>query len=306
MTTLPTDGLASWTNFQSYWAAESADWLAQRVIGRYPTFAALQPVEADPGTFAWVDGPGLEILYKRTVAGAWERYAGLPGYLYADTDDANSVVIGHITDPADPVNSFQAGVSLGQTEVGIPLDLNVLDVLGVSASGVSIKTGDATALLTTDTDALVSDVKIQAPSLEIAGDVAAASATISGTIQGADLTVTGAANVAGTATVNRLDVGANVNVQSDGFHDGNAWYRDGGSGARVEYNGDAYITVQDTDILPRTPSGFTGFVDQVRFDVDAPAGYYDGATFRCNLAGAFYSTGSPSAANYPDGTIWVG
>lgn len=310
MTDIPVDGRgkATWEDYNSFWRELDVEWLQDRSILRYEDDTDRDADLTSPQVGQVVYQEDEDILYLRSTTGSWKRYPGLPPNLLSDSSTPGQVTLGYFngTDPGTLVPS----ATLSSAGMSIPSDLVVkTDVLQVNASGVSVKTGAATALLSTDADDLVSSVDIKATGFTTSGAVAAGSVSTDSLAAGS-ATVTGALDASGQDVTASRFISGDTEVGPNGLTDGTAVFQYGttanGSGAHINNGGAASLTVETGDVEVIGDLNLREGILRVYGDDstgDAPGWYYNG-TYKARIAPTVYG-GSPVASEYPHGTIWV-
>jgi hypothetical protein len=325
-------GQADWQNFVDYWRDEDATWLQERVILRYANAADRSNEMGDTPGFGRAtyneEVDRLEV-YSR------ERLAWIPVLqllnLTATKDDTQAVSLSHR-------QAGGKGVTFTPTEILMDNPLDVMSgVLKVDSTGVSIKTGVATAKITTSDVALVSDkpmvlpVTDTQPGLTFSGSatataiatgnrnidvgtgrVTAANITLSGTLAG------GAASVlnASKATIGGVKVGITPNVAeaSSGFVSQAGIFYGGSTSAVMRQRdtttpfalGTSYVQVTDVEVI--VAGGTTRLLNTIRIEnTVAPVRQmlWQGPGADGYMGPVIVSSTDPGAANFPNGTIWA-
>ena len=321
-------GKADWRDFIDNWREADAEWLQARTILRFQTTASRDAAlgGALPGQFVFnVETGILEIK----GASSWLPYKPMPVFTVKTQDDAAQVSISHI-------NAGGKGVNLTPTSVTVNADFSVLtSILTVAASGVRVKTGAKTALLTTDAASLVSDSPISAPSLSLTGAGTVLSApgkTVStgsivadsGAITNISMTgtLTGGILNGTSGTIGGVSFASNIASTSGGYVSQNGYFYGDGSTARLRRRNPAggavgtafmsvsqddvrIITTGESDVTPSLPGSI--FMQGVtRFMGGRPVPWHNAAGTHVAYCGpTIYSPTDPGVANFPDGTIWI-
>ena len=329
-------GQADWENFVDYWRDEDATWLQERVILRYENSAARSDQIGDTpgnGRVTYNEETDRLEVYSR------ERSAWIPTLmvlnLRATKDDTQGVSLSH-------TGAGGKGVTLSPTEIILDNPLNVMgNVLKVTGTGVTIKTGVAAALLTTSDVALVLDkplvlpVTATQPGLTFSGTTAATAITTgnrnidvgTGRVTAANITLTGtlaggASSVlnASKATIGGVKVGITPNLveASSGFVAQAGYFHGGATSAIMRQRDTAtpfavgvpFVQVTDTAvIIDGTDHGGTLYLRNA-IRIENPATpirniLWTGPGTDAYMGPVIVSATDPGAANYPRGTIWA-
>lgn len=303
--TLVDPGITTWEDNVHNWRAADADYLQKRSVMRFATV-----------------GNRTTALTATPVAGMVTYNGAAKTLEYTDSDSATANVWRTILAPKYLATSDAVG-SFGMRLAGDPTTVVALEagkvVLGaarvvtVDDTGLKVKTGLATALLTTDATDLVSDKKLKvpgiassaavtAPSVAATGAVTAASVTATGALTGASLSVSGStalgAVTAGAVSASSLASAGNVTgvnlVGSTSAKGGlltmhSRYLQAAGAGdSYVALDLNAQITGTHIILAP-----FAG-VNPVRFNSTT------GPIIPCVVAYA----SDPGVGSYPEGTIW--
>lgn len=196
----PTVGFVDWHNVVDNVRELDLEWLQNRTVVRFDSVGAANSYAGDPakvpgsleeGQVVYFIGP--KQLAVKTGASTY-KYALLSGLL--TVADAGAI--------ASISNAGTGGITLpADGSVGVPLLKVAVDRVVADSAGLHLKTGTATANLTTSATDLVSDIPIQAPVLKAAGAIQAASAAVSGAITAASAAV-GSLSASGVASVGSL------------------------------------------------------------------------------------------------------
>jgi hypothetical protein len=315
-------GAADWQDYVNNWRDADATWLQSRSILRFANNTDRDAVYTSvppAGQFIFnaadvASGGGLE-MSNGTL---WLGYKAMPVNLVKTADDSGQVSISHS-------GAAGKGIQFTPTYVGTNADLRVQGgVLTVDTTGVSVKTGAATAKLTTDATQLLIDKPVSIPSLTLTGAgtvfsapgktiavgiVTATTATITNITLGG--TLTGGVLNGSSGTIGGVAMASNRATAASGFLSQNGLFYGGSTAAVMRYRdpsdgslGTSYVQV--TDVLTQMVAPNIYLDGDVRIRTGATIYWY-------NTAGAFkaygglvvYSTTDPGAANYPPGTLWI-
>ena len=314
-------GAADWDDYDHNWRAADAEWLQSRGILRFSNAAQRDGAIVDgglgptPAVGTFIYNQTEDILNYRSSDNTWKPYRSLPTNMKTVTDTVATVKIAH-----SAVASGDKGMTFTPTGISTDLPLTVLGgVLTADLTGVSIKTGAATAKLTTDATNLVSDKAITAPGIKLTGatnpviDATDKNAIIgildATTINATAITATGAltgGSITGaTGTINGVVFNASWVKADTGFVAQGGYLHGDASNGYLRY---------------RNPT--TGAAGAALVRIDTGNVWIDGGYFRItggrgipwhNSAGThtawispvIYSAADPGAANYPDGTLWI-
>lgn len=311
-------GKANWTDFENNWREIDAEYLQARSVLRFQNAAARDASlgAGSAGMVAYNDE--FDRLEWRSKAGGWKPVLPMPNNLAVPQDTAGVV-------------SFAHGLAAGKGIQFTPADIKVtgpLDVLAglakIDATGLTLKVGAATALLSTDADNLVSSVPLKVPSLVLTGAGTVLDATgktiavgtlnataLNATNLGLSGTLTGGVINGTSGTIGGVVFGTNAANAPTGFYSGT------GGGVGVFHNDATKALIQSRS----APSTFRAG----RIEVDDNVGlfgtlinlnadtavrnktikWYDaGNTQRGQYAVSIYSAADPGAANFPEGSIW--
>jgi hypothetical protein len=303
--TLPSsDTLAVWTDNTDNWRAEDADYLQRRSILRFSTtglkITALGPSLSIPSPTA---GQAAYVTQTDSIeyidsTGAWRQ---VNAFKHADFDDSAAGFGMRIS--TDSSNAIT--LETGQAVLGANRNLIV------TGSSVLLKTGAATATLTTNSTHLLSSLPLSASAASL-GAITATSVDA-----GAGLVESGSLHVTGQATVGTLAGGASslgavtatsVNTGSGAItggaltgttvRGGVAVLGTGTNASRLSLFGSttAYVDLYNSattvagDSITLAPTSDT---TAVMHSVGLP------------FATVLVSSGTPVAADYPEGTLWV-
>lgn len=303
--TLPsTDALVTWTDNTDNWRSQDADFLQRRSILRFTTssakITALGPSLSIPSPTA-----GQAVFVSQTdsleyidSSGTWRKVNAFKNATFDDTSTGFGMRLS--SDASNPLLLEAGKVVLGANRG-----------LVVTGSSVQVKTGTATATLTTNSTSLLFDTPISVPSASLG------SATATGLDVGAGLVSSGSLLVYGQATLGSLTSGAtalgvtsatsvtatNLTATtlltaatgrmgqlevSYSAPTGSSIYPIGSSVCRIRFLSDN-VTVAGNDIT-LSPTATT---TAVRHGNGLP------------FATVLVSTLTPVAAEYPEGTLWV-
>lgn len=291
-----TYGKADWVDYSNYWREADAEWMQDRMVLRTQNATSRDALAQAPG--ALIYNEALDQVELRSKAGGYKTLTPLPTSL-ATSEVAGKTTIGH-------TGAGGLGLTFTAAEVGVNDDFNVLGVLMVSATGVSLKTGTKTAKLTTDAASLISDTPISAPGLTLTGGLSASgrpavlgsltvegAATINGVLTAASGTIGGVSHAS-----NKLTASAGLDVQ------GGSFYGDGTSAImRPSSRTGPYVQTTPSNIVI-AGGGFLDMYSQPR-SMAMPIQYYYGGVGVWNIAPSFYSASDPGAQYFPDGSIWI-
>lgn len=292
--TLPAWGLADWTDYLNNWTEGDAEYLQKRSVVRYETTGARDGgIGSEVGAVTYInDG-----TYGRLqMCGKTGTYRDLLAPINLSLSDTASVVGLSLTGGSAVVQVKASSVELGPSQALI-----------VNSTGVSIKTGANTVVLTTDGTQLVSDTALSVPSLassgaitgtSFTGSVAATTVTASSSITVGAITLTNATGaIAATTVAASSTITATTSVT--------------GGTAKL-------ATTSSTAELSSTTGGHGAYV---RLTADAlvkgtVARLHGDTRYINNAAGSLTDTKIAGivvaasgaglvATNYPEGTIWV-
>lgn len=297
--TLTDPGLTSWTDNVDNWRAADADYLQRRgnmrfaTVGSRNTFLGSTP---PAGMVAYIQS--LDALQFTDAASGtsnvWRTILAPVNMAISDTGSSFGLRLA--SDGAASLALEASKVVLGPGRI-VTVD-----------TALRVKTGAATASLTTDATALVSDVQVKAPSAALTGALASASVAATGAITGASVAATGnissaTLNVSGVTTVAAVNGSGLVTLSSleylrsstiNGYQ---SWYSGGSRLGYLQGTGTGLALVSETGNLT-----LTGPYVVLAPSVSGPAhwGSAGGPMIACSVAFA----SDPGVGNYPDGTLW--
>lgn len=232
----PTVGFVDWRDVIDNVRELDLEWLQNRTVVRFDSVGAANSYAGDPakvpgsleeGQVVYFIGP--KQLAVKTGASTY-KYALLSGLL--TVADAGAI--------ASISNAGTGGITLpADGSVGVPLLKVAVDRVVADSAGLHLKTGTATANLTTSATDLVSDIPIQAPTLKAAGAIQAASAAVSGAITAASASV-GSLSASGVASVGSLAAATTITATGN--------VTAGGLIAPALYLGDGNVVANSTGI----------------------------------------------------------
>lgn len=305
-------GRGDWVDYQNYWREKDAEWIQDRAILRYADAASIEAI-VSPGNGMTVFDEGLGILKLRR-AGTWRRYSAIPDGMEARGADTLA-----------NLNAGGKGIQFLAGSVDITHDLNVLGgVLTTRATGVGIKVGTKTALLSTDAANLISDTPLSVPGVIISGTgtISAAGKNVTTGALTADSITTAGTLTAGAANVASLTATGNVNgaagviggvtlsgnfiVSPSGMASSYGYFNGDTNGALMRYrnpsNGalsSTYVQATNADInLSSQGGGYVSIFSQGR-----GVRWYNASNVHDRWVGLVYVGSSDPGG--PDGTIWV-
>lgn len=309
-------GRASWVDYVNYWRAADAAWIEDRAILRFATTGDRNTALASPGAgqLTYISATDTYEWRSTAAGGSWKSFRPLPANAVITQDDGTAIGLTHSA-------SAGKGVFIANAAVSINNNLNVLtNVLAVSASGVAVKTGTKTALLSTTATNLVSDSPLTVPAVSATGAVTAASATI--TTITSTTENTGTLNVTGTVAANIVNAAASANLggvlmsgnvatASLGYVSGAGYfYGDSTTAIMRERNtstgalGNAYIQIGITDVV--LAGGNVRAYGQLIIQAGNSVQFQNvGGSFIGYGAMVVVSGPDPGVANVPEGTIWI-
>ena len=321
----PQWGKADWIDFEHNWREKDAEYLQSRVILRYQNAAARDAALPAPerGMVIYNDTTGKLELRGAT---SWFPLTPLPINLIPGPDTSTAAGLSHSTAGGN-------GIIFGPSDIKVAQPIDVLTGLfKIEASGITVRTGSTTAVLTTDADSLVSSVGLKAPKITLTGTGTVISAVGKeievGTVNAAQVVTTNM-GVSGTLTGGVFNgttgiiggVGLGVvptgtpaaplgQVEAhNGFLAQAAMFTSDGASALVKARslpGGAakagLVQVDDNVSLNGTEINYlaNGIVRNKTLRwADS------GGVLRGQYATSIYSATDPGAANFPEGTIWV-
>jgi hypothetical protein len=303
---LITNPVVVWTDNVDNWRASDADFLQKRSVMRFATVASRTTfLSATPvaGMVTYV-GASDTLQYTDSVsatANVW-RTIMAPKYL-ATSDSVGTFGMRLASDGTDVLLLQPGKVVLGPTQA-LTVD-----------TAVKVKTGAATAALTTDATALVSDVQVKAPSVATTGAVTAASIvssgnistatiTATGNIQSATSVVTGNSSVAGVLTASSLNLSGLLTASAAGEYLRSSVV----NGYQTWFNGATRIgllqgLISGLSMTSEVGALTLGGANVVLAATAGPARY--GSTTGPYIACSVASASDPGVTNYPEGTLWA-
>ena len=322
-------GKADWQDYVNNWREKDAEYLQSRVLLRYRTGALRDSdwptpslgqmvyneasLEVSPGVF--VDRP--EMYSKQH--NAWVPLLMLAN-ITSTKDDSAGVALSHRLGGGK-------GVIIEPTRTQFDNPVWIMGgVLGVDATGVSVKTGGKTAKLTTSATDLVSDSPLTVPTLTAASVVATgtlSAPTISGvtTLTTANInmsgTLTGGVLSGSSGTIGGVQMGTagahgagGVRADAQGFHaQFGAFYGDGAGAFLRQRNsssgayGAAYVNVTGTEITLNAT--YIHAHGSLRCMSGRSMVYHNPANTVAWNGGPVIYGGDPGVGNVPEGTVWV-
>lgn len=317
---LPTQyGKADWTNYQDYWREEDAEYMQARTILRYATSAARTIDWASPSPGHTTYNAATDQLEHFTIT-APAKWIGVLASQHltvtpkTSASDSDPVTLGHKSAGGGGLQFFPT-VST-ENKVAMPaayLDIGSGKIIA-KATGLTIATAAAVAVLTTDATHLVSSVGIKASNVTVTTLTATGASTLVGGTFSGTLTGGGSSSVtATTGTFGGVAMATNsVNapsgyVSQEGYFFGSATQarirqRDAASPFTLGTAGfditDVAVTALGTDLLVNNQVKIYGL-----HSID----YYNGApgTLLGHAGPVVYTATAIVASNYPEGTIWV-
>ena len=185
--TLNNYGKVDWTDYTDFWRDDDAEWLMTRSILRYATAATRSTDIPTPEIGQVTYRDDADVLELRSKASKWVPVAAAQNLVVTPTSSASN---------DDPVTLKQqtatGGLVLGKTKVSTTLDFDMGNgaVVG-GGSGLTIKTGAGTSLLTTTATHLKSSLPIEASAgISNINYVQANNVNVDGTLTADNLTVT--------------------------------------------------------------------------------------------------------------------
>jgi len=303
--TLPsTDSLVTWTDNTDNWRAQDADFLQRRSILRFSTssakITALGPSLSIPSPSA-----GQAVFVSQTNSleyldstSTWRTVNAFKNATFDDTSTSFGVRLS--SDATNPLTLESGKVVLGSNRG-----------LVVTGSSVQIKTGSATATLTTNSTTLLFDTPISVPSASLGAVTATGVNAGSGAVSSGTLSVTGQATVGSlTSGATTLGTTTAASVSAANLTATTLLTATTGRLGQLEMS---YSASTGSSIAP---IGST--VCNVRFLSNevtvagnkitlAPTSATTAVLHGNGLpfATVLVSTVTPVAAQYPEGTIWV-
>lgn len=289
-------GLTTWTDNVDNWRAADADYLQKRSNMRFATVAArttalgATPV---PGMVSYVLSTDT-LQYTDAAAGTtnvWRTVLAPVNLAVSDT--LASFGLRLASDGAASMALEAGKVVLG------PARVLIVD------SGVHLKTGAATANLTTDATALVSDVQLKAPSAALTGALASASIANTGAITTASVTASGniqaaTLNVSGTSTLAAITA---TSLTASGTVSAATATATTVNGGNIRLTGNTVANSVTGGVVTITADIVATGGQVVLAPSGGPArfGTTAGPYIACSVANA----ADPGVANYPEGTFWA-
>lgn len=313
-------GAADWTDYTDYWREVDAEWIQARTILRVGNVNGLDSLPTPGvGQVAYVEEWGaaggikdLLWMYASDSLGdnsdvpGWVPYPALPRNMAASEDSTTRVTFGHHT--GNPAN-VNPTVTLDQSGIKIVDNLDVqlggTDIMTVRTDGIRIKVGSRTARLWTDTDEILLDTQLVVPGIRLTG----------GSINASGRTVTAAtlsATTGNITTVNSTTVNASGNVSgtdllfSSEVKNGTARFRSVSGDARIDRtDGTAYVEADKTYVRLGGRTYVYGDGSYGLFVYNGESRYYEDGTFRGRIPAVIRQSGTPPAAQYYEGCLWV-
>lgn len=303
--TLPSsDTLAVWTDNTDNWRAEDADYLQRRSILRFST-TALKITALGPSLSIPSPTPGQAAYVTQTdsieyidATNTWRKVNAFKNAAFDDSAAGFGMRIA-----TDSSNSLT--LETGQAVLGANRNLIV------TGSSVKIKTGAATATLTTDATSLISSLPFSASSASLGAVTATSVNAGSGLVQSGSLQVSGQATVGtlssgvatlGVTSATSISTGSGAitggAITGSTVRAGVAVLGTGANTSRLSLFGSttAYVDLYNSDTtmagdtITLSPTSDT---TAVRHGVGLP------------FATVLVSSGTPVASDYPEGTLWV-
>ena len=308
-------GVADWKDYKHNWREVDTDWIQDRTILRFATATQRDQKITSPQIGQFIYNNATDLLEYRSKTGTWKAYKAAPVNLDTVTDTTTTVKMGH---------SAAGGKGLTFSSTGMSSDTTFAingGILTVSDTAVTIKTGTKTASLTTDATYLISDTPLSAPSLALTGTgtvLAAAGKTMTiGTITATTVTASGAITANGALTgdsgsINGVAFNPNYVVASSGYVCSDGYFHGNTNGAIIRQRnlgdgaiGSAYIHVLSTYM--QSVGSYHDFHSTPRVMGERSIQFYNAANDAVLGYGGpvVYTSTAISAANYPNGTIWV-
>ena len=306
-------GAADWKDYKHNWREVDTDWIQDRSILRFATATQRDQKLLSPQVGQFIYNNTTDALEYRSKTNAWKPYKPGPAYLETVTDTTTTVKLSQSGAGSKGLTFSSTGMSSDTT-----FAING-GILTVTDTAVTIKTGTKTASLTTDATYLISDTPISVPSIALTGTgtvLTAAGKTISvGTLAATSVT-TGTLSATGAITGgNASNIGGVIfqdgypNAVS-GYASQAGYFYGGSTSAVMRYRnpsggalGAAYFQVTEDNFV--TSGGYTDIYATPRIFGDRSTLYYGAAGFLGYAGPVIYSGSALSAANYPNGTIWV-
>lgn len=319
----PTTGKADWTDYQDYWRDADAEWLQARTILRYATSAARTTDwgTPSPGHTTYNQATDSLEYYTVTAPAKWIPVLAsqhLKVTPITSAADADAAVLGHKSASGSGLQFFPTVSS----ESKIALNGNAfLDVGGgkiiLKGTGLTINTGATVAVLTTDADALVSSVRFEAPTVAVTTLAATGTATLQNISMAGTLSGGGIVN-GGSGTIGGINLGAqsvNLALASAGWVSQAGIFFGTSTLAKIRQRdtaspytlGTAGFDISDTVISAQAAANFFDSYAQFRIRGTGKGiqFYNDTPTYLGSVGPVVVSAAALTAANYPEGTIWI-
>ena len=312
---LPTEapyGVADWKDYKHNWREVDTDWMQDRSILRFSTTAQRDAKILSPQVGQFIYNLATDLLEFRSKDNVWKSYKPAPLNLNTVTDTTTTVKQAH---------SAAGSKGMTFTATNISTDLPVIlngGTLTADATGVVIKTGTKAATLTTDATYLISDTPLKVPAIELTagGTVVTTPGTMSvGTLTATSistgtLTASGVISGGGGSALGGVSFSGGV-VTATGLVSSLGYFYGSTNGAIMRQRaaggtlGAAYVQALETEI---TLAGtYTDFISTPRVMGERAIQFM--ATDNTTLLGyggpVVYTATALSAANYPNGTIWI-
>lgn len=284
--TLNDPGLTTWTDNVDNWRSADADYLQRRSNMRFATVASRTTyLGATPpaGMVAYVQSTD-SLQFTDAAAGTtnvWRTILAPVNMAISDT--LSSFGMRLATDGAASLALEASKVVLGPGRI-VTVD-----------TALRVKTGAATASLTTDAAALLSDVQVKAPSAALTGALTAASATITGAVTAASVAASGnvtaaTLNVTGATAVAALTSSGTISAVTT-------------QGGNIQSVGNTVKHATLGGIITLTADAVVAGTNVVLAASSGPARYgtATGPYIACSVA----SASDPGVTNYPEGTLWA-
>lgn len=295
---LVTNPVVTWTDNVDNWRASDADFLQKRANMRFTSVASRTTfLGATPP-------PGMVSYVASTDSLQFTDFAASSSNVWRTILAPTNMAV------SDAVSSFgmrlaSDGTAALALEAG-KVVLGPARILTVDTA-VRVKTGTATASLTTDATALVSDVQIKAPSATLTGALAAASISNTGAITTTSVVASGnvqaaTLNISGTSTLGVVNSGNHTvtgTLTASAAITGSTSVQGGSillTGTTVKH-----ATLAGTVTL--TADAVISGGQVVLNASSGPARY--GSTSGPFLACSVASASDPGVGNYPEGTLWL-
>lgn len=315
-------GKVDWIDFTHNWREKDAEYLQSRSILRYQDAAARDASLTTPAVGQVIYNAALDRLEWKG-ASAWKGVLPMPANLAVPTDSGAMVHLAHS-------GAAGKGIQFTPADIKVTGPLDVLSGLAkVDATGLSIKVGAVTALLSTDAVGLVSDKSLKVPKIDLTGGTspvldATGKEIVAGTVTATALAVTNI-NMAGTltggilngasGTIGGVAISSNNVASPGGFFSGSAV----STTAVGCYGSDATKAIIRSQSAPSVfragrievddNVGLTGTVVNLNSPMavrNKAIEWYDAGNVKRGIgyAVSVYSATDPGVANFPEGTIW--